>query len=546
MRSLPAILLFCLSALSLNAQNAVDTIPGAVSYVSSRNVYVKFPSTHHIAIGDTLFIEKNGTRQAALLVTNKSSVSCVCAPLIPEKFNLNDPVLSFGKKETPPEKDETEPPKQQADDAAIVKIPEDEPEPTLQKDASPAAKPKTRRNQLRAQLSAASYSTFSDYQDNNTTMRYAFVLKGDKINDSRFSTDNYIVYRHIPNARDSLRNTLGFALKIYALSGKYNFSENTSLTLGRKINPRISSIGAVDGLQFEQGFGKRLVAGAIAGSRPRLGDYGVDFSLMQGGIYLGLNPKAKDRYSQTTLAFMEQHNGSNIDRRFIYSQYTGEPLKNLNLFGSMEVDLYEKVHDEVHNKPRLTNFYAMVRYRFSRKLDAALAYDNRKNIIFYESYKNFIDQLIDQETRQGLRASINFRPIRRLTVGAHSSWRFQKNQANSAKNLNAYINYSNIPGIHAAVSLSGTFLETSYIRSTNFGLRLNKNFWNGKIGSELYYRNLNYQYLQIEKTKRQHMLGASLSWRLFKGLSLYLYAENTFDDENYDNLRVNTKLMQRF
>lgn len=524
----------------------MDTVQGAVSYVSSRNVYVKFASTQHIAIGDTLFIEKNGQRQAALVVTNKSSVSCVCSPLVSEKFSLNDPVLSFGIKETPTKNDEPAPQKQPAADVALVKVPEDDDEAQPQKDAAPAAsKSIPRRNNLRAQLSAASYSTFSDYQD-NTTLRYAFVLKGDRIKNSNYSTDNYIVYRHTPNSRDSLRNTLGFSLKIYALSGKFNFSENTSITLGRKINPRISSIGAVDGLQFEQGFGKRLVAGAIAGSRPRLSDYGVDFSLMQGGIYLGLNPKAKDRYNQTTLAFLEQRNGSNVDRRFIYTQYTGELLKNLNVFGSMEVDLYEKVHDEVNNSPRLTNFYAMVRYRFSRKMDASLAYDNRKNIIFYESYKNFIDQLIDQETRQGLRASINYRPAKRLTLGVHSSWRFQKSQANSAKNINAYINYSNIPGINAAISLSGTFLETNYIHSANLGVRLNKHFWSGKISSELYYRNLNYRYTQIEKTKQQHIVGASLSWRLFKGLSLYLYAENTFDDENYGNLRFNTKLMQRF
>lgn len=532
-------------AAALDAQETVDTVQGAVSYVSSRNVYVKFATTQHIAIGDTLFIEKNGQRLAALVVTNKSSVSCVCSPINSEKFSLSDPVLSFGIKETPKKNDEPESQKREPDDVAIVKVPEDDDATHSQKDATPAAKPIPRRNKMRAQLSAASYSTFSDYQD-NTTLRYAFVLKGDRIKGSNYSTDNYIVYRHTPNSRDSLRNTLGFALKIYALSGKFNFSENTSITLGRKINPRISSIGAVDGLQFEQGFGKRLVAGAIAGSRPRLSDYGVDFSLMQGGIYLGLNPKAKERYNQTTLAFLEQRNGSSVDRRFIYTQYTGELLKNLNVFGSMEVDLYEKVHDEVNNSPRLTNFYAMVRYRFSRNMDASLAYDNRKNIIFYESYKNFIDQLIDQETRQGLRASINYRPVKRLTVGVHSSWRFQKSQANSAKNINAYINYSNIPGINAAISLSGTFLETNYIHSANLGIRLNKNFWDGKISSELYYRNLNYRYTQIEKTKQQHIVGASLSWRLYKGLSLYLYAENTFDDENFDNLRFNTKLMQRF
>ncbi|TNE53733.1 MAG: hypothetical protein EP344_14785 [Bacteroidetes bacterium] len=533
-RTIFLILFLLLTAFLVRAQES--WVSGTVSYVSSRNVYVKFNSTQHIAIGDTLFIAKGDSLHAALLVSNKSSVSCVCTPLIEGPFQLNDPIVSIDNQA--PAAAEPEPGEEQPAAEELVKTPDEDQATT------PAAKKKI-KPKVRAQVSAASYSTFSPYAD-RTTMRYAFVLRGDRVKNSRFSIDNYIVYRHFLNDPDNIRNDLNYALKIYALSGKYHFSEHTSLTLGRKINPRISSIGAIDGLQFEKGFGKRVQVGTIIGSRPRLSDYSVDFNLIQGGLYLSLGPGDKNSYGQTTLAFMEQHNGTQVDRRFLYAQHAGEPMKNLNVFGSMEVDLYEKVNDEVHNKAQLTNLYLMLRYRFSRKLNVSLAYDNRKNIIFYESYKNFIDQLIDQETRQGLRASISYRPLRRLTVGINSSWRFQKSDLNSAKNLNTYVSYSSIPGIKAAASLSAIFLETNYISSRNYGIKLNRNFWKGKFSTEVYYRNLSYRYLNLETKKHQDIIGASVSWRLYKNLLLFLYVENTLDDTDYNNTRFNTKLMQRF
>ncbi|MBK8555053.1 MAG: hypothetical protein IPL65_04440 [Lewinellaceae bacterium] len=527
------------------AQIAPVRMEGNVSYVSSQSVYVKFTNTDNIKIGDTLLVERNDTLVAALLVKSKSSVSCVCTPLISDKFNLKETIVAFYEKiELPPavipKEEKTGIPEEHD---ALVKVPEED-KSHLQHPAGRTTKAKPRKS-VRAQVSAASYSNFTDTRD-YTTMRYAFVFKGDDIKDSGFSTDNYIVYRHTLGDHDSLRNTLSYALKIYSLSARYTFSENTSITLGRKINPRVSSVGAVDGLQFEKTFGKRIMAGAIIGSRPRLSDYSVDLSLMQGGLYLGIQSADKKKYSQGTLAFMEQRNGINVDRRFIYGQYSGEIKKGLNGFCSMEVDLYEKVNDVVSGTPHLTNIYLMLRYKISPKVDFSVAYDNRKNIIYYESYKNFIDQLIDQETRQGFRGNIGFRPIKRLTIGINTSLRFQNNGENSVKNLNTYVNYSSIPGIKASLSLSANLLKTSYLSSHTFGAKLSRNFWKGRLSTEVYYRNQTYQYLQVEHQKHQDIFGASFSCRLYKNLSLFLYAEKTLDDAQFDNTRFNTKLMQRF
>ena len=61
----------------LHAQVVLEK--GAVSYVSTQNVYVKFSSTEGINIGDTLYLKNGEDLLPALRVTNKSSVSCVCS-----------------------------------------------------------------------------------------------------------------------------------------------------------------------------------------------------------------------------------------------------------------------------------------------------------------------------------------------------------------------------------------------------------------------------------------------------------------------------------
>jgi hypothetical protein len=89
---------------------------------------------------------------------------------------------------------------------------------------------------------------------------------------------------------------------------------------------------------------------------------------------------------------------------------------------------------------------------------------NRKNIIYYESYKSYIDQLIDDETRQGLRVGANYHISKLFTWGFNASWRFQKSEINLSKNLNTYLNISKLPIINATASLSANILQNQLFR----------------------------------------------------------------------------------
>ena len=535
MKILIAILTFVFFSFLLNAQNEASLLKGTVSFKSSTNVYVKFESTENINIGDTLFIKNNGVLEPSLLVNNKSSISCICTPIASHKINISSELFFKNRIPKKPIKiieekqdDKTGQPVQKVTPIA----PEQEEEEQVFK------------QKIKGRISAASYSNMG--ASDRHRMRYTFSFRGAHLNNSRFSTDNYISFRHTFGEWDKVKNNLSDALKIYSLSVKYDIDKNSSITLGRKINPRISSMGAIDGLQYERGIGEQFKLGIIAGSRPDYSDYSINFNLMQAGAYIGhISPKEK-KHQQSTLGFIEQRNAGNVDRRFVYFQHSDALMHNLNLFSSFEFDLYEKFNNEVKNRPRLTNMFASLRYRFSRKIRVSLSYDNRKNIIYYESYKDYIDRLIEQETRQGFRLGFNLRPIKYVTLGVNSSLRFQKNGGNSSKNLNSYLNINRIPGINARASLTANFLETGYLSSKIYGIRLSKNIIKRKVNADAYFRMVNYNYKNSEIAVHQKIFGVNCSVRIIKKLSLYVYYEGTYNKEKPTRSRINTKIIQRF
>lgn len=523
---------------SLVAQQDTINLEGTVSYVSTSNVYVKFSSTDFIEVGDTLSFEADGVLIPAIVVNNKSSMSCVGEPIGDIEFGVGDEVM-FRKSVLIPE----EKPRDEEPITDPVARPEEFIGEEVPGEIAGDEEPMFKQN-VNGRISAASYSNISDH-GNLHRMRYTFSYKGEHLKNSAFSTDNYISFRHTMNEWDEVRDNLGHALKIYALSASYDFNRSTHLTLGRKINHKISSIGAIDGVQFEKGLGNFIVGG-VAGSRPDMQDYGINFDLLQAGVYVGLASQPGERYQQSTLAFVEQRNAGNVDRRFVYFQHSNSLMDKLNLFTSFEFDLYENINDEARNTVNLTNLYVSLRYRVSRKFSIYTSYDSRNNIIYYESYKSFIEQLIDDETRQGLRLGLSLRPLKYVTFGANGSWRFQKNSPYDSKNLNTYLNFSKIPLIKAHGSLTANFLQTQYIQSRILGARLSRNVFSEKINADLYFKLVNYRYSNNGFEINQMIAGANISVRLTRKLGLYLYYEATMDEGSNDLSRINTKVIQRF
>jgi hypothetical protein len=537
MKNLFLILLSGLLSLQvLKGQNPRHQAEGVVSYVSSQNVYVKFSSTENISEGDTLFVMVDGNYQPALKVNNLSSISCVCAPLLPRKFTSSDRIYFLSKRHDKLGKTDNTDTINTEQLPGIVKTPVKD---SLQK--AVASNP-VRKQKISGRVSAASYINLSNTPSGNSTrMRYTFSLNAKNINNSRLSAESYISFAHKFNEWDKIKESVFNGLKIYNLSANYQISNNAKIYAGRKINPKISNMGAVDGVQLEIKTNS-ITTGFLAGFRPDYADYGFNTSLFQYGAFVNHEHNYKKGNIQTTLAFIDQKNSGATDRRFAYFQHSNTLVKSLIFFGSAEFDLYRynitidssqtstDTLKTTSSAPKLSNLYLSLRYRFSSKLSMSLSYSSRKNLIYYETYKNFIDQLLESETQQGYLLQANYRPIKKLSIGANGGYRFRKSDPRPSKNLYTYATYSLIPFVNISATLSATLLETSYLNGNIFGLSMSRDIIRSKLSGTFTYLFIDYKYASSGTTLMQHTGEIGMNWKIVKKLSCSFYYEGTFDN----------------
>jgi hypothetical protein len=526
-------LIFC-SVIGLKAQKVNNMANGKVSYMSSQNVYVKFESTSSLKIGDTLYIQKDNKNIPVLVINNLSSTSCVCTKIATVDLAISTQVI--GKK-NPVVKEDL---KTKEIVAANNVNSSDTVVPT---EVKKVIDPKFAQK-ISGSVSASSYTNLSKSSDfNSTRLRYQFSLNARNIANSKISFETYMSFNHFKNDWTPVKENIFNALKIYNFAVKFDNYKNTQIVLGRKINPKLSSMGAVDGLQYEGNFNKFFV-GVIVGSRPNYKDYSFDFNLLQFGTYFGHNYDNTNGQMQNSIAIVEQMNASKTDRRFIYFQHSNSLGKNLYLFGSTEVDLYKNINDTAQNTFDLSSAYLLLSYKMFRSFTLSTSYDNRKNIIYYESYKSFINQLLETEARQGLSLQAVYSGFKNISFGAKAGYRFANCNSKETKDLYAFISYYNIPTVKLNVTLSGNYLESSYVKGKIGNLTISQNsleFLNFDLG----YQFVDYNYIGTLTSSIQHVVNLSVSLNLHKNISFTANYEYTFEkDNNYS--RLNLQIRQRF
>ncbi len=329
------------------------------------------------------------------------------------------------------------------------------------------------------------------------------------------------------------------------MSLSYQFSKNSTLSLGRKINSRISNLGAIDGLQFEHSF-HAFSTGIISGFRPDISDYSFNSKLMQYGGYISHDIATKKGFFQSTVAFVEQQYSAKTDRRFAYLQHSNMIIPQLSFFGSAEIDLFKKVAETTDNSPRLSNLYLNLRYRILKQLSASISYSERQNILYYESWKeNIIDRILQQETQKGYNLQVNYQPFKRLSIGGNAGYRSQKNDLHPSRNFYGYATYSQIPRINVAATLSATILESSYINGKIYSAGLSKDFLKGRLLAELNYNYVDYTYISSSEGLKQNIADLGISWRIYKKLSCSVNYETTIQ-KDYSLNRLYATISQRF
>lgn len=535
MRRLILIFFIIAAGLSLTGQEVSESLAGKVSLISSQNVYVRFNSTEGIIAGDTLYMSSNGKLVPVLTVSNLSSVSCVCSP-------LPDVILSVAQDIVARKNISAVKPQEKDLESVVKEVP-------LQIVTVDSAKKQYYTNGLKQKIngniSAYSYSDFSNTSATNSTQfKYNLSLDARNIANSKFSVESYISFRHKLGDWSVVKNNLFNALKIYSLAVRYDLNKTTQLSLGRKINQKISSIGSMDGLQVEKTFNK-FTLGALAGTRPNYTNYGFDSKLFQYGAYIAFNTKNADTYSESSLAFMQQMNNWKTDRRFLYFQHSNSLVKNVNFFSTFEIDLYKLKNNLPQNTFEPTGLYLSLRYKMTKNFSISGSYDARKNVMYYESFKTSIDSLFEKEIRQSFRLQANYRITKDMTFGLESGYRFLKSDPHPSKNIYGYLTYYRIPRLNISGTISATLLESNYLNGKILGVNISRDLFNGKFQTSLGYRYVDYKLPESLQNTIQNIGEMNIYWQFSRSMSLSVNYEGTFEKHDMYN-RVYLQLRKRF
>lgn len=526
--------IFIQAAFPVFAQEGNLEMEGRISYITGQNFYVKFENTSGIENGDTLYLPRNSVLEPVLVVQHHSSISCLCSKVGNLNLKVSDRIFALVKRKSPV-KPVAEVPESVAETDRDINEQVLTSQQNIQRRTAPS-------NAVNGRLSLSSYSNFSNtIRDDVHRFRYTLSLDAANVSDSKVSLETYLSFTHRSNQWDLVQENLNNALKIYSLAVRYDFNESASIWAGRKINPKIANVGAVDGVQFQKMWDQFFV-GAVVGTRPDFADYGFNADLLEYGAYIGQYAKVDNGVVQSSLAFFEQRNSGNIDRRFLYLQHNNSYVKNLNIFSSFEVDLFEIEDGEEKSTFNLISLYLSLRYRFSRKFSVFGSYDNRKNVIYYETFRNYYDEIIEQASRQGFRLRMNYRPITYLNLGLNAGTRFRETDPNPSNNFRGYATYSRVPYIDASFTLSANVIKTSYVEGQVYGARLTKDIIPGKINAMLNYRMVNFDYSYSDSQLLQNIAEIDVSYYFNKKLYLSVNYEATFnEDENYSRLYLNLR-----
>jgi hypothetical protein len=526
-RNILIILLFPLliAAQSINNSEVI----GSVSYKSSQNVYVKFASTKGITERDTLFQKSGSKLIPALIVNFLSSTSCAGESINGIDLKVGDEIIAlveFENKEMVEEiLDEAE------TNSYLIK----------EKTGVPEINSAASIPWFSGKLSVSSYSQMSNLKNDNSNQRwrYRLSMNGDNIDNTKLSFRSYFVFSYRADEWSDATKDLSRSLKVYNLGVKYDYSNTGNVWLGRGINRNASNIGAIDGLQIEQKFGSFLT-GAILGSRPDFGTYGLNLKLAQLGIFVSREDTVGNVSFNNSLAFFEQTNDFKTDRRFIYIQHRNKLSKSIRVFLSSEIDVFKIENGSKKNELTLTNFYLSIRYSPLRWLSFSTSYDARKNVIYYETFKSFTDSLLDVSTRQGVKLRTRIKILDQLNLSAGYGYRQRSGDLKPSRNMNGSLNYSGIPIIHGSANMSYTYLTTSYVIGKIFGAYYSNDFFEGFVNTSFRFRNVEYEMQTFEYKYIQNILSFDLSLRAFDNLYFSATYEGTFQSTTtYTSFYIN-------
>lgn len=499
---------------------------GTVSYISGQSVYVQFENTAGIQAGDTLFTDTNGKKIPALSVQFLSSRSASCKPLVQTGFIVGQTVFAFARM-TEVESPHTPAPKR---DTIVIE--------TFRKQKRERSELPSFRGRVSLQ-SSADFSANSSYDSRR--YRASVNLSARNTGIQGLSLSNYMTLTLRHSELNSI--TPSRAIRVYDFGVKYAPDSVMSYFFGRHLHPKTIGMGAIDGLIVERSSGV-FSYGAAAGSSPDRNDYGFNAKLFQAGVFFSHSHAGEGKSFETTAGFFQQTNKLKTDRRFLYLQHSNDLISDASIFISNEIDLYGIRDGKAGTNVSLTSLFLSVRYSPARVFSLNVSYDARRNVIFYESFKPYLETLLENAMRQGVRLQATFRPIVPLTTGISAGYRFQKQDISPSRDYGAYAVYAGLPYVDGDLSLNGTYLQSNYLNAVSGDISYSRLF-PGELYASMGFRVFHSRVSAGSAAYNQNIVYTNLSYPIMKNLLASVSYEGVFEKSGNIS-RVYIDLTQRF
>ena len=270
------IVAFILIQSSIFSQNKLTTeYVGSVTYQSSQYYYVNLGSDQGLKEGDTLFKKSDRLFKPVIQIKFISGRSSAGIVLNGEKLKLKDDVYAVNIKSSA----DNIRSKGLIDISDSVKTIQTENE-NIATDYN--LKNKSKPSTFRGRFSVQYGTGFSNYTStgNDQRWRYTFSSDADNIGGSDFSFTNYFNFYYRTSEWNRIKNNMSQNIRVYDFAAKYEFDNSKSALVGRHINQKVSSLGSIDGIQFQKSWNS-VYGGLIIGSRPNITDFGLNTKLFE-------------------------------------------------------------------------------------------------------------------------------------------------------------------------------------------------------------------------------------------------------------------------
>lgn len=510
---------------------------GTVTFITPQNVYLKFDNLEGIVEGDTIYFEQHNKAIPVVVVKYVSSMSCAGEKIGKNILKVDDNVFVWVKSEA-------------VHSPSIVQAGTEKDTNLTKINNIPVTKVTTTkftrdRSNFYGSFNASSFTNYTNFANTPGLQRWNYTLNvnANQIGGSSFYFTNYMNLAYMSSEWQDVKANVFNNLRIYDLSLGYKTSDY-NIWLGRHINYNISNIGPVDGLMMEKSLGNFSIGG-VAGSRPDLYSMGYNFKYFEYGGYINRVDSSKTGYMQNTIALFQQDYNNKTDRRFLYLQHSNNLNSNINFFASSEIDLYKRQNNIGQSDFSLTSLYMSLQYTPVRLVSINLSYDARKNVVYYESFKSFIDSLFSNEMRQGFRLSFFIRPLMGTFINLGGGYSYQKGDLRPSRNFNISITQSEIPLLDISATVTANKIVGSYQNGSIYGISLSKYIPFNVTTITLGYSNVTYDFGGITSKFFQKGITAELSTRLLNPVFFNLYYEGDFSGTTTYN-RFMTGLNYRF